>query len=165
METRTTDNEVKLIWERLKELDSRLYEIEKHLSIQNYARAEEDEKVEERPHKKTIESIEKDDVLEYRIGQFWFAKIGILAFIVGIMFVLTLPHKDLPKGLPFAAGFVLSLLFLFIPRLMKSLLLQLAGYLIGGGFVLLYYTVSRMHFLEESPLIESTALALLFLNI
>ena len=48
-------------------------------------------KCEERPHKKTIESIEKDDVLEYRIGQFWFAKIGILAFVVGIMFVLTLP--------------------------------------------------------------------------
>src|ERR1035437_7968146 len=132
METRTTDNEVKLIWERLKEFDSRLYEIEKHLSIQNYARAEEDEKVEERPHKKTIESIEKDDVLEYRIGQFWFAKIVILAFVVGIMFVLTLPHEDLPRLLPAAAGIVLSLCFLLIPKLFKSILPQLSGYIVGG---------------------------------
>src|ERR1035437_7379387 len=120
METRTTDNEVKLIGERLKELDTRLYEIERHLSIQNYARAAEDEKVEERPHKKTIESIEKDDVLEYRIGQFWFATIGILAFVVGIMFVLTLPHEDLPSLLPAAAGIVLSLCFLLFIKLFQK---------------------------------------------
>ena len=164
METRTTDNDVKLILARLKEFDSRLYEIEKHLSIQNYARAEEDEKAEERPHKKTIESIEKDDVLEYRIGQFWFAKIGILAFVVGIMFVLTLPHEDLPRLLPAAAGIVLSLCFLLIPKFFKSILPQLSGYIVGGGLVLLYFTALRIHFLEKDPLIESAGTALIFLN-
>src|ERR1039457_4324900 len=131
METRTTDNDVKLIWERLKELDQRLFNIEKQLSIQHYSRGEEEETTEERPHKKTIESIEKDDVLEYRIGQFWFAKIGILAFVVGIMFVLTLPHEDLPRLLPAAAGIVLSLCFLLIPKFFKSILPQLSGYIVG----------------------------------
>src|ERR1035437_418956 len=164
METRTTDNDVKQIWDRLKELDSRLYEIERHLAIQNYTKTTEEEEAAERPHKKTIESIEKDDVLEYRIGQFWFAKIGILAFVVGIMFVLTLPHEDLPRLLPAATGIVLSLCFLLIPKLFKSLLPQLSGYIVGGGLVLLFFTTLRIHFLEKDPLIESAGTALIFLN-
>jgi hypothetical protein len=104
-------------------------------------------------------------VLEYRIGQFWFAKIGILAFVVGIMFVLTLPHEDLPRFLPAAAGIVLSLCFLLIPKLFKSLLPQLSGYIVGGGLVLLFFTALRIHFLEKDPLIESAGGALIFLNI
>ena len=163
METRTTDNDVKQIWDRLKELDSRLYEIERHLAIQNYTKTTEEEEAAERPHKKTIESIEKDDVLEYRIGQFWFAKIGILAFVVGIMFVLTLPHEDLPRFLPVGAGIVLSLCFLLIPKFFKSILPQLSGYIVGGGLVLLYFTALRIHFLEKDPLIENAGIALIFL--
>ena len=162
MEKRTTDNEE--IWERLKEFDSRLHEIERHLSIQNYARTSEEEKESPARPIRTIESIEKDDVLEYRIGQFWFAKIGILAFVVGIMFVLTLPHEDLPRFLPAAAGIVLSLCFLFIPKIFKSLLPQLSGYIVGGGLVLLFFTALRIHFLEKDPLIESAGTALIFLN-
>jgi uncharacterized membrane protein len=103
-------------------------------------------------------------VLEYRIGQFWFAKIGILAFVVGIMFVLTLPHEDLPRLLPATAGIVLSLCFLLIPKLFKSILPQLSGYIVGGGLVLLYFTALRIHFLEKDPLIESAGTALIFLN-
>ena len=165
MEKAIPENELKLIWERLKEQDKRISDLERHLLLQNNEEYELDEEPSERQNKKTIESIEKDELLEYRIGQFWFAKAGILAFIVGIMFVLTLPHKDLPKFLPFAAGIVLSLFFLFIPRILKSLLPQLSGYAVGGGLVLLYYTVIRMHFFEVSPIIESSALELLFLNL
>jgi hypothetical protein len=161
MESISKDNEIKEIQEHLKEIDSRLFEIEKQLAIQNYDRYAEPEV--ERPHK-TIESIETDEVLEYRIGQFWFAKIGILAFVVGIMFVLTLPHENLPRLLPAAAGIVLSLCFLIIPKLFKSLLPQLSGYIVGGGLVLLYFTVLRVHFLEKSPLIENTGAALILLN-
>jgi hypothetical protein len=164
METKTTDNDVKLIWDRFKELELRLFNIERQLSIKNYTDQEEEE--EESPVRptRTIESIEKDDVLEYRIGQFWFAKIGILAFVVGIMFVLTLPHDDLPRFLPAAAGIVLSLCFLLIPKLFKSLLPQLSGYIVGGGLVLLFFTALRIHFLEKDPLIESAGTALIFLN-
>jgi hypothetical protein len=162
MEAVSKDNDLKEIQEHLKEIDSRLFEIERQLTNQNYDRYAEPE--EERPHKKTIESIETDEVLEYRIGQFWFAKIGILAFVVGIMFVLTLPHENLPRLLPAAAGIVLSLCFLLIPKLFKSLLPQLSGYIVGGGLVLLYFTVLRVHFLEKSPLIENAGAALVFLN-
>ncbi|MDR3610486.1 MAG: DUF2339 domain-containing protein [Ignavibacteriaceae bacterium] len=164
MELNPKENEVKSIWERLKEIDLRLFEIEKKLEIENYDRITDERGNEERPHKKTIESIEKDDVLEYRIGQFWFAKIGILAFVVGIMFVLTLPHEDLPRLLPAAAGLVLSFCFLIIPKLFKSLLPQLSGYIVGGGLVLLYFTVLRVHFLEKDPLIENAGTALILLN-
>jgi len=165
MENKISENDLKLVWERLHEQDKRIAYLEKHILSQGNEEYELNEEQPERQNKTTIESIEKDELLEYRIGQFWFAKVGILAFIVGIMFVLTLPHKDLPKSLPFVAGIVLSLFFLFIPRLLKSLLPQLAGYVIGGGFVLLFYTTMRLHFLEDNPLIESTALAILFLNI
>ena len=164
METNTTENEVKLIWERLKEFDRRLYEIERHLAIENYTHREEEEVESPARPTRTIESIEKDDVLEYRIGQFWFAKIGILAFVVGIMFVLTLPHENVPRLLPAATGIVLSFCFLMIPKIFKSLMPQLSGYIIGGGLVLLYFTVLRIHFIEKDPLIESAGTALIFLN-
>src|ERR1035437_8019896 len=160
MEKVISENDLKLIWERLQEQDQRISDLERHLLSQSNEDFELREEYSEKQNKKTIESIEKDELLEYRIGQFWFAKAGILAFIVGIMFVLTLPHKNLPKFLPFAAGIVLSLLFLIIPKLLKSLLPQLAGYVVGGGFVLLYYTVMRLHFLEENPLIEGTGFAI-----
>ena len=163
MEKIISENDLKLIWDRLHEQDKRIADLERQLLSRSIDEDEIYEETSDRQNKTTIESIEKDELLEYRIGQFWFAKIGILAFIVGIMFVLTLPHKDLPKPLPFAAGIVLSLFFLFIPRFFKSLLPQLKGYVTGGGFVLLYYTVMRLHFLEENPLVDSTALALLFL--
>jgi hypothetical protein len=164
METKTTDNDVKLLWDRLKELDQRLFNIERQLSIKNYSeRREEEEELPARPSR-TIESIEEDAGLEYRIGQFWFAKIGILAFVVGIMFILTLPHEDLPRFLPAAAGIVLSLCFLLIPKIFKSLLPQLSGYIVGGGLVLLFFTALRIHFLEKDPLIESAGAALIFLN-
>jgi hypothetical protein len=163
METRITDNEIKLIWDRLKEVELRLFKIERELSIENYGERREEEESPARPSR-TIESIEKDDVLEYRIGQFWFAKIGILAFVVGIMFVLTLPHEDLPRFLPAATGIVLSLCFLLIPKIFKSLLPQLSGYIVGGGLVLLFFTSLRIHFLEKDPLIESAGTALIFLN-
>lgn len=164
MESISKDNEIRLIQEHLKELDLRLYEIEKHLAIEERERDIEEIEYTNKPHHKTIESIEKDDVLEYRIGQFWFAKIGILAFVVGIMFVLTLPHEELPRLLPAAAGIVLSLCFLLIPKIFKTIHPQLSGYIIGGGLVLLFFTVLRIHFLEKSPLIENTGIALIFLN-
>ncbi len=165
MEKKLSEDDLKLIWERLKEQDQRISDLENRVSSQSHEEYDLREETSAKQNKTTIESIEKDELLEYRIGQFWFAKVGILAFIVGIIFVLTLPHKDLPKFLLFAAGIVLSFLFLFIPRVLKSLLPQLSGYVIGGGFVLLYYTVLRLHFLEENPLVESKALAILFLNL
>ena len=67
--------------------------------------------------------------------------------------------------LPAAAGIVLSLCFLFIPKFFKSLLPQLSGYIVGGGLVLLYFTALRIHFLEKDPLIESAGGALIFLNV
>ncbi|MDR3668155.1 MAG: hypothetical protein P4L35_15035 [Ignavibacteriaceae bacterium] len=165
METKTRENDVKLISERLEELEQRLYKIERQLSIQNYTDRREEEEGSPARQGRTIESIEKDDVLEYRIGQFWFAKIGILAFVVGIMFILTLPHENLPRFLPAATGIVLSFCFLLIPKLFKSLLPQLSGYIIGGGLVLLFFTALRIHFLEKDPLIENAGIALILLNV
>ena len=45
MENKSTDNDVKLLWERLGRLDTRLYEIEKHLSNQDYERKSEEEEM------------------------------------------------------------------------------------------------------------------------
>ena len=49
-----------------------------------------------------------DEDLEYRIGQEWFAKVGIAALGVGVAFTLCLPYPGLPPAAPSLFGYALA---------------------------------------------------------
>ena len=49
-----------------------------------------------------------DEDLEFRIGQEWFAKVGIAALGVGVAFTLCLPYATLPPAAPSLFGYALA---------------------------------------------------------
>lgn len=130
-------------------IERRLTEVESALNLER--EKPEPETVTETAHKKD----EEDDSLELAIGEFWFAKIGILAFLFGMFFLITQPLDSLPPLLPAVIGFILSLALIFIPEIFLKSFKYISGFLIGGGTSLLYLTTLRLHFFGAEPIVTS----------
>ncbi len=111
------------------------------------------------------QSREDDDSLELAIGEYWFAKIGILAFILGMFFLLTLPLDNYPPLLPISIGYLISFTLIIIPEIWLKSFKYISGFLIGGGAALLYLTTLRLHFFGMEPLVTSRFLLVIFLLI
>ncbi|HSD63641.1 MAG TPA: hypothetical protein VLB50_07575 [Ignavibacteriaceae bacterium] len=130
-------------------IESRLSEVERALNLKR----DTVETAETAPLQHKNE--EEDDSLELAIGEFWFAKIGILAFLLGMFFLLTQPLNDYPPLLPVAVGYILSFALIFIPGFWLKSSRYISGFLIGGGAALLYLTTLRFHFFGTAPIITS----------
>ncbi len=101
---------------------------------------------------------ESRDSLELRIGEYWFAKTGIVLLALGIVFLLTLPFESLPPVLPSVIGYlIVGLLFLFSHVCRKSFDL-ISRYLLGGALLLLYFATLRLHFFGARAAVESSVL-------
>ncbi|UCF64311.1 MAG: DUF2339 domain-containing protein [bacterium] len=107
------------------------------------------------------------DNLEFRIGQYWFAKAGIVVLAIGIAFLLTLPYHNLPTFLPSAIGFAIVGILLVSSYLMRKSVEFLSRYLLGGGLILLYFSTLRFHYFTEFPVINNypVFIFLLILNV
>ncbi|HEX3028607.1 MAG TPA: hypothetical protein VHT34_04730, partial [Clostridia bacterium] len=49
-----------------------------------------------------------NDALEYKIGEYIFAKVGVLLFIIGVIFLLAFPYKEVSPLLPSVLGFIIA---------------------------------------------------------
>lgn len=136
---------------KLKEQEIRISNIEAHLHLS--------------PPKKQIENIKineindvnkkSDDLLEYNIGQYWFAKLGIFVLLIGIVFLLIFPFKNLPNYVPSILGIFLSVAFMFVSKNFSNKFKYISGYLNGGGIILLFFSILRLHYFSISPVISS----------
>ncbi len=106
---------------------------------------------------------EKADTLENQIGQFWFAKTGIVIFAIGIIFLMTFPYKNLPPFVPSLIGYCLCGAIFVLANHWKQSLHFISQYIFGGGLLLLYFSTLRLHYFSPSPVIESDSLILLLL--
>ncbi len=152
----------------LKNLDARVSEIEKHLDITNQGEFVEELKDSQEIPKtsnKELSSEEKEDRLELQIGQFWFAKTGIIIFFIGIAFLISLPFANIPVAADIIFGYLLSAVVLFLARHWRETIVHLSGYLLGGGLFLLYFTTLRLKFFGTEPIINETALETILLII
>jgi len=141
-----SDTELK---RRIAQLEARIANIEQQLSIKN-TREHATGQAELSGH--PANSVASED-LEFRIGQFWLAKTGIVILAIGIAFLLTFPYKGLPPGLPSLAGYVLVGLLFFISYKWHSSFTHIADYLAGGALLLLYFTTLRLHYFSDEPII------------
>lgn len=164
MQAQQSEEELLEIIRYLKKLDKRIANIENHLRFESDLSSENETNF-EALKVNMIEEMEKDEALEYRIGQFLFAKIGIVAFVTGIIFFLTLPLEEFPGNIPVFVGFAASATFLLIPRSLKNFLTPFHGYLTGSGIILLYATSLRLHFFTAEQIIENRLLEVILLNI
>lgn len=134
------------ILELLDKLDSRLSAIEDLLDL--------------KPTEESTEVIVKkkegaEDELEFKIGQNWFAKVGIFVFLIGGLIFLTLKFETLPQFLPGFVGFVISLGLLGLSTFWRKSLPMLSGYILGSGLILLFVSGMRFHFFSLDPTITN----------
>ena len=161
MESSNDNSALQEILEHLKKLDGRISKIESRLSREEFDH--ETEEIIEEAEK--IDSSEREEELEFQIGQFWAAKVGIWVLIIGFASLLTLPFEDLPTGLPAIAGFVLSFIMLGLSRFKKETFEHLSGYLVGGGLVVLFIAVMRLHYFGIEKSIDSLPIVIALLLI
>jgi uncharacterized membrane protein len=140
-------------------IEKRLTDVETALNLK---RENPEEEPAPAPKPKTDDD---DDELELAIGEFWFAKIGILAFLLGMFFLITQPLDKYPPMLPISIGYLLSLTLILAPEIWLKSFKYISGFLIGGGTALLYLTTLRLHFFAMEPIISSRVLLVILLLI
>jgi uncharacterized membrane protein len=147
------------IKEYLKRLEARIERLEEHLNIT----AIETEEVSTAKEKIPPSSAEASDILEFRIGQFWFARFGIVVLAIGIVFLLTLPYKNLPPAFPSILGYILVGFIFLLSYLLRKSFQFISRYLVGGGLLLLYFSTLRLHFFSIQPAISNKTIELTLL--
>jgi uncharacterized membrane protein len=154
---------------RLEMIEDRLAQIEERLGLEGAAVGDQWKPLfaaapDTRPEAAPDDDDSADETIEYQIGFYWFAKFGIAILAVGIAFLLTFPYQNIPGYLPSLVGFVLSAGLIAGSAMLRKSFDLVSRYFFGSAFVLLYFSVLRLHFFSPLPFIESRAVvvALLF---
>ncbi len=151
----------------LKNLEARIARIEEELGIESSGKKE----PEEPKILKRISESETEESLEFHIGQYWFAKFGIVVLAIGIAFLLTFPYKNLPPALPSIFGYFLVAAIFGLSYLLRKSYNLISRYMVGGAMVLLFFTTMRLHYFGNGSLIAGQALenvllfAVVFINL
>jgi Predicted membrane protein (DUF2339) len=151
MDTSSNDVTNKEILQHLKSIEARISKIEAHIDLQP---SESEESIEEEtiiPKRKP----ETDEELEFRIGQYWFAKLGIFVFLVGWLIANTLHFDDINQIIPVAVGFITGLVVIATAFFIKNKFPHISGWVLGSGFAIIYLAIIRMHFFSLSPLVTN----------
>jgi hypothetical protein len=159
METTGSTPESNEIRGLLHNLEARISRIEARLNLSPLLEAETAEEQVESP----VGGAEPGEGLEFRIGQNWFARVGIVALAVGIAFLLTLPYTDLPPAVPSLFGFLLVGGLVVLSHVSRQSFSLISRYLLGGGLLLLFFATLRLYFFSEHPAVSDKTLLVVFL--
>lgn len=103
---------------------------------------------------------ESSEEFELRMGEQWFGKIGIIAFLFAAFYMLTLPFGNSSRILILLSGFLISAVLITVSFIREKQLKSLAGYLAGSGLIILYFTVLKLHFFSADPLVQGKGVIL-----
>jgi len=145
----SSDNYKKIL-KNLDDINERVLHIESYLNISesNFSNTHEIKKTE-----KITE--EQQTSIEFDIGQFWFAKAGIVVLAIGMAIILSLPFNSLPSFLPSSFGFVASFILFGISKIWKDSYNLISRYLFGSAFLLLFFSALRLHYWGSQPFITN----------
>lgn len=143
------ESEYNSLKETLDRLEARIARIEAslHLEAEHPAAVPEDAS----PREETAQA----EALEVRIGQDWFAKLGIVILAVGVGFALTLSYPTLPLALPSVGGMLIAGAIIVAAIRWHNSLHHISGYLLGGGIVLAFVAILRLQFFGIEPAVEN----------
>ncbi len=147
------------LYQLIRRLESRISRIEAHLNLEPLH-------PEEAPKTESVASTQpaaEEESLEFKIGQYWFTKIGIIILSIGIAFLMLMPYQNLPPAFPSLMGYLLVAFILGLAHGLRKSYSYVSRFLLGGGLVLLYFTTMRLHFFGSRPAIENTSLILALL--
>ena len=109
----------------LQNLEKRIAQIESHLKI-----ISDDEKEQLKQDSVTRQIVsDSSDALEFKIGQLWFSKAGIVVLAIGIILALIFPYSDFQPFLPSLIGYVLVLGILALSHVFRNSFSLISRYL------------------------------------
>ena len=156
MNSLSQDQDNKEILRHQQNLDERVSKIEEQLEIRSKNFISESPEIVEEETKVLPKSEDDEDKLEFEIGQFWFAKMGIIIFFIGIAFLMSFPFQDIPVTVDIIFGYALSVSVFFISRHWRETYAHISGYLLGGGLFLFFFTTLRLKFFGNGVIIAET---------
>lgn len=160
MESSSEKSAIDEILTHLRNIDKRVSKIEENLALYSEPGEAAEKGVPSKEDQKQGESS-----LEERIGQVWFPRLGILGFVVGFLFFITLPLEGLPLVLPIIIGYLVSMALFGAAKIWKETFSSLSGYMISAGILLVYLTTMRLHFFAAERTINSFPVVILLLVI
>jgi hypothetical protein len=96
----------------------------------------------------------KGDELERHFGLPAFTLASVVALTSGLVYLLSLPHPNLPAMAPPVVGIALAASMLFMAYVLRTRFGLLAGYVRGAAMLLLYLATLRFYFFGRQPAIE-----------
>lgn len=145
----------------LKHLENRITRIESHLNITLPTE-------EEKSHstiKSAAKSSQTEDSLEFKIGQYWLPKVGIVVLSLGIIFLLTFPYQNLSPIIPSLIGYVLAAGIFGLSYYWRESFAYISRYLLGGGLLLLFFSTMRLYFFSQQPVLTNLNIELVLLSL
>ncbi|MFH0990845.1 MAG: hypothetical protein V1799_12595 [bacterium] len=139
----------------LAKIEQRVTRIEEHLDLHS---EQEEEKVQAAVPTSASDPESDEDELEYELGQSWFAKAGIVALALGVIFILTFPFADIPSIAFALLGYGLAGGMFALAHLWRQSLLLISNYLRGAALALLYFATLRLYFFGETPALTTGTL-------
>lgn len=157
MSSTINNNELNKILAMLDNINARLTAIEDAINLPKTNEVELKEQV--------IPSVVKEssEDLEFRFGEQWFGKIGIVAFLLAVFNFLVLPFENIPHHIILFSGYIISIGLITSSILGSSLLKNLAGYTMGSGLILLFVSTLRLHFFSADPLLTNKIILIVLL--
>lgn len=137
----------------LSNLESRISRIEQQLNLSPMNTTE-------RPRIPSAQSIapKENETLELKIGLYWFAKVGIVALLIGIVFLLTQPFPNLPSIFAPLLGYLFAATVTIFSHSLRKSSSFLSGYFLGSGLVLAFISTLRFRYFSALPILgESTS--------
>lgn len=149
--------------ETLRRLEARIARIETYLQFGPLPETRAHEGVEALMATPQVSKEEKEAALELKIGEFWLARVGIVALLVGTAFFIAYPLEVLPPLVHSLIGYLAVAGLFAASRFWRTTYPFLSRILFGGGLLLLYYATLRLHFFTEPPLLTHKPAALILL--
>jgi hypothetical protein len=149
--------------ETLRRLEARIMRIETYLQLGPLPEASTPEGIAAPSARLQASDEEKEAALELKIGEFWLARVGIVALLVGTAFFIAYPIAVLPPLLRSLIGYLAVAGLFAASRFWRTSYPYLSRILFGGGLVLFYYATLRLHFFTDHPLLVNKTVALAIL--
>lgn len=113
----------------------------------------------------TIETAEeREEKLELKIGQSWFALLGTTVLVIGFCLLLSLPYENFSPYLPSTVGYLLTVAFFSLSFYVQKDYKNISGFLLGGGTFLFYFSTLRFYFFGGVNAIQSNTVEVILLT-
>lgn len=152
------ENDISYIVKVIQNIDSRLKRIENELSIRQYEPDEEIKQPETPTENKPL-----DEEIEFRFGQRWFAKFGIIAFLLAVINLIILPITQISSTIILIIGALIGTTLIFSPIFISKSIKDLSAYLFGSGIIILYFSALKLHYFTTTPIFDNLNFVLIHL--